>query len=297
MDLKLFQFDYDMSFAIFFLNADRTIYGRYGTRSHRPKEAHLDISMTGLAEAMKAATDLHSEYPENRNSLLGKAGAKPRYPSPEKIPVAILFPWPLPEVVGLTLDRAKRATVMSVLKCSPADAAGFNAGDELISLSGQPLVSIADVQWVLHRSGPNTTLPAQIMRNGKPQTLALVLKPGWREKSDISWRTSSWNYRRIASGGMLLENLSAEERKRRGIADGKMALRVEYVGQWGKYATAKRAGFEKDDLIVSFDGHDDAWKEQDLWFYVMEKKKTGDRIPITEVRGNRKLEVKLPVQD
>ena len=28
MDLSLFQFDYDMSFAVFFLNADRTISGR-----------------------------------------------------------------------------------------------------------------------------------------------------------------------------------------------------------------------------------------------------------------------------
>ncbi|MBJ7494860.1 MAG: thioredoxin family protein [Gemmataceae bacterium] len=31
LDLSLFQFDYDQSFAIMFLNADGTIYGRYGT--------------------------------------------------------------------------------------------------------------------------------------------------------------------------------------------------------------------------------------------------------------------------
>ena len=35
MDLTLFQFDYDLTFAAFFLNADRTIYGRYGSRSDR----------------------------------------------------------------------------------------------------------------------------------------------------------------------------------------------------------------------------------------------------------------------
>ena len=33
LDLELFQFDYDLTFAAFFMNADRTIYGRYGTRS------------------------------------------------------------------------------------------------------------------------------------------------------------------------------------------------------------------------------------------------------------------------
>ncbi len=35
LDLSLFQFDTDQSFAVFMLNADRTIYGRFGTRSHR----------------------------------------------------------------------------------------------------------------------------------------------------------------------------------------------------------------------------------------------------------------------
>ncbi|MFM7835330.1 MAG: thioredoxin family protein, partial [Planctomycetaceae bacterium] len=32
LDLSLFQFDTDQSFAVFMLNADRTIYGRFGTR-------------------------------------------------------------------------------------------------------------------------------------------------------------------------------------------------------------------------------------------------------------------------
>src|ERR1043166_7626092 len=35
LDLSLFQFDYDQSFAAFLLHADGTIYGRFGTRSHR----------------------------------------------------------------------------------------------------------------------------------------------------------------------------------------------------------------------------------------------------------------------
>ncbi|WP_372897677.1 thioredoxin family protein, partial [Stieleria sp.] len=35
LDLDLFQYDTDQSFAVFFLAADKTIYGRFGTRSHR----------------------------------------------------------------------------------------------------------------------------------------------------------------------------------------------------------------------------------------------------------------------
>src|SRR5438093_12006810 len=54
VDLTLFQFDYDLTFAVFFMNADRTIYGRYGSRSDR-KEATRDISIESFREALAAA--------------------------------------------------------------------------------------------------------------------------------------------------------------------------------------------------------------------------------------------------
>lgn len=54
LDLSLFQYDYDQSFAAFFLNADRTIYGRYGTRSHET-ESDRDVSVEGFAQALSIA--------------------------------------------------------------------------------------------------------------------------------------------------------------------------------------------------------------------------------------------------
>ena len=33
VDLRVFQFDSDQSWTAFFLNADKTIYGRYGSRN------------------------------------------------------------------------------------------------------------------------------------------------------------------------------------------------------------------------------------------------------------------------
>ena len=57
MDLTLFQFDYDLTWAAFFLNADRTIYGRYGTRSRSNRKD--DVSLPGFTKAMTAALALH----------------------------------------------------------------------------------------------------------------------------------------------------------------------------------------------------------------------------------------------
>ena len=85
LDLSLFQFDYDQSFAVFFLNADGTIYGRFGTRSHRTNWVG-DVSVDGLAKALQGALDLHADYPKNKDALAAKRGPAPQFAGPEKFP-------------------------------------------------------------------------------------------------------------------------------------------------------------------------------------------------------------------
>src|SRR5437867_8730996 len=83
MDLSLFQFDYDLTFAAFFMNADGTIYGRYGSRSER-KDAAKDISLEGFRQGLAAALALHKKYPANKASVNGKQGRPPRFKTPEE---------------------------------------------------------------------------------------------------------------------------------------------------------------------------------------------------------------------
>src|SRR5258707_729896 len=65
LDLSLFQYDYDQSLAAFFLNADGTIYGRYGTRSHET-ESERDVSVDGFTRALEGALELHRQFPANK---------------------------------------------------------------------------------------------------------------------------------------------------------------------------------------------------------------------------------------
>src|SRR5256885_16927291 len=83
LDLTLFQFDYDLTFAAFFMNADRTIYGRYGSRSEQ-KNADKDISLEGFRKALVAALKLHEGYPANKAALHGKQPTPTRYKVPEE---------------------------------------------------------------------------------------------------------------------------------------------------------------------------------------------------------------------
>ena len=74
LDLSLFQYDTDQSFAVFMLNADKTIYGRFGTRSHRTEWVG-DVSLKGLAEALQGALDLRDQLPPHMLPTLDQVKA------------------------------------------------------------------------------------------------------------------------------------------------------------------------------------------------------------------------------
>lgn len=337
LDLSLFAFDTDQSFAAFLLNADGTIYGRFGTRSHRTDWVG-DVSLQGLAKALEGALALHADYPRNKEALAAKRGPAPEFPTPEKypalkdkytaalnyqgdvvkscihchqigdarrefyrkkhepIPETVLFPYPHPKSLGLVLDPRERATVARVEAGSPAAKAGFKAGDAILSMGGQPLLSTADVQWVLHRTPPEGgTVKAEVRRGGKTEAVALELPAGWRRRGDLSWRTSSWGLRRMATGGLLLEEVPAGERA--GLPADGMALRVKHVGQYGPHAAAKNAGFRAGDVLVSYDGKTDLPRETDVLAHGVTARKPGDRVPVIVLRGKQRLELTLPIQE
>ena len=339
LDLSLFQFDYDQSFAAFLMNADGTIYGRFGTRSHRTSWSD-DVSIEGLAKALQGALDLHAKYPENKKTLALKKGPVPEAASPEQfaslkgkyaatlnyegnvvqscihchqisdairthyrkkkepIPENALFAYPHPKTIGLILDPKERATVLRAEKDSIAAKAGLKAGDIIKSLGSQPLLSIADVQWVLHRApGESVTMKADIQRDGKSLAIDLELPKGWKRGEDLSWRAGSWELRRMALGGLLLENATAEDRKKADVPDAWMALKVKHVGQYGAHAAAKNAGFQQGDILVSYDDRTDLRTESELLAYGINNPKPGDRVAVNVIRASRNLKLIMPIQE
>jgi type II secretory pathway component PulC len=339
LDLSLFQFDYDQSFAAFLLNADGAIYGRFGTRSHRTSWSG-DVSVEGLAKALQGALELHEQYPANKDALARKRGPAPEYAAPEKmpglkdkytsnlnyegnvaqscihchqigdaqrqvirnrkepLPEQVLFPYTHPKAIGLILDPKERATVRRVDKGTAAEQAGFQTGDVILTLERQPLLSVADVQWVLHQTSTGgAAVKAEVQRGGKNLDLTLRLDKGWRQRDDLSWRSSSWGLRRMAAGGLLLEELPAQERSQASIAEKNMALRVKHVGQYGPHAAAKNAGFRQGDVIISFDGRTDLRREADLLAHAVAKRMPGERVEVTVLREGTQVKLMLPMQE
>jgi hypothetical protein len=337
LDLSLFQFDTDQSFAVFLLNADGTIYGRFGTRSDQSHWTD-DVSVEGLAKALEGALELHRNYPMNKAALAAKKGPPPEFAAPENYPTLkdkygsqlnyegnvvqscihchqigdaqrqhhrgksrtlkdeVLFPYPHPKAIGLILDPQERATVLRVEPESPAEAAGFQAGDAIEQLAGQPLLSMADVQWVLHHTpAGGGKVVANVTRDGRATTATLELADGWRQSDDIAWRASSWELRRMALGGLFARPLPEELRKELKLPEDRMALRIQHVGQYAPHDRAKRAGFKAGDVLVSFDGRTDFLRETDLLAYALNQVKPGSQVPVEVLRDGKELTLEMPV--
>ena len=213
LDLSLFQFDWRQTWVVFLLNADRAIYGRYDAR-----EAN---DVLGLRKAMEGALELHEKWPANKAELAGKTGAPLRWKTPEEIPALqekgkpravtgrngcihchnvlegatksykdlgepvperYLAPYPTPQRVGIMLSTRERATVTDIDRHSPAEKAGIKEGDRILRFGGQPVVSWADVQWVLYTHPDPDPVPVELDRAGTLVRVSLLLPPGWRTR-------------------------------------------------------------------------------------------------------------------
>ncbi len=318
LDLDLFQFDYDQTWCVMFLNADRTIYGRYGTRAGGRKNADTHISVAGFKKSMERALQTHKGFPDNKKVLQGYTGPKAAFATPDKIPdqskggnrcihcheahdrllrhqwqnktltAEDFWVYPLPENIGLKMDVEDCLSVKNVTVNSPADKAGIAAGDRVLRINGLPLLSQADIQWVLHRAPTTTKLDVQLERDRKKLSKTVALEGSWKE-GDLSWRESSWHGLR---GALRLVDLSAAERKKQGVAEGVTAFRVKDM-----YAPAeplRKAGLKIGDVILGVGGREDLLTETTLLVHIRLTYPPGSRIKLGLLRDGKKMELTIP---
>ena len=70
VNLEVFDFDYDLTWAAFFLNSDEHVLGRFGGRL--PDDSDKYKSLEGLRLAMEAALQRHRQTPPT-----GKVSERP----------------------------------------------------------------------------------------------------------------------------------------------------------------------------------------------------------------------------
>jgi hypothetical protein len=336
VDLDLFQFDYAMTWSAFFMNADGTIYGRYGSRSANGKDSARDISVPGFKAALNCALDLHARYAEDAGAVRPLiAGKQPQrrevWKKAEDIPslearnlakpfvsgrnqhmscihchmipnhellslrekskpveARKLWPYPMPDAVGMHMDPEAMATVERVLESSPAAAAGVRAGDEIARFEGQAVLSTADIQWVLNTAPDAGELALEVRRDGKAHTLTLALPPDWRLGID-DWRLT--NKMVMLGLGFNGETLPEAEARQLGLEKGALAFGVASV----RKKLIDPEDLRPKDVIVEIDGKRDPMTLAQLTAYVLREKRPGSTLRIVRRRGgsDRKVEIKV----
>jgi hypothetical protein len=286
VDLEQFQFDYDLTWAALFIHADGAVLARYGNET--AAEPTGGNSVAGLKKLMERVLVAHAGYPANRALFAAKRGPPPKYAKTDLIPSPRiqkhrgatsseqcihchniydayhdlevraggydprrLWKHPPPENIGLRIDAGSGNRIEGVTEGSAAAKAGLRPGDAIEVLGGQAILSIADVQFVLHHLPEKASLAVVARRGEERVETALELSGPWRE-SDISWRASMWEM--PPSPGLWLEDVPAAEKDRLGIAADRMALRVRGLFK----PPVQRSGLKTGDVLTAFDGKDAA---------------------------------------
>jgi membrane-associated protease RseP (regulator of RpoE activity) len=311
VNLRVFDFDYDLTWMAFFMNADETVYGRYGGRT--PESADASLSLAGLRHALQNALAAH------RRRAPDKAPPRPlppltvdQYPAARRLTARAcvhchqvydfrrqarqaagtwrldeVWVYPLPENVGLTLAVDRGDRVRKVAPNSAADRAGLRPGDVLRSVNRVPVASIADVQYALHRAPAAGKIPVTWERAGKKRQGVLALADGWR-KTDVSWR---WSLRGLdPSPGVDGDDLEPAEKKALGLAANRLAFRQHaFVSP-----VARLAGIRAGDVILGIDGKALRLTARQFGAYVRLNYKVGDRVTFNILRKGKQLD--LPVE-
>jgi hypothetical protein len=313
VDLNLFEFDYDLTWAAFFLNADEHVYGRYGGRDASGPDER--ISLDGLRHAMRAALAAHQRMPNakpaaprDRPLLAENYPAARRLRRGECIHCHQVYEfrreelqaagrwtkdevwvYPQPENVGLILDINAGDRVRAVAPDSPAGRAGLQPGDTLVSLNGVPVASIADAQYALHRAPRAGTIPVTWQRDGRALNGRLELTDGWR-RTNITWRPSLLDG--LPSLSLYGADLSAAEKKALGLSEKRLAFRQDAPVPRDMQAAGVRAG----DIIIGIDHQPLEMTVDQFLGYVRRNYLAGERVTLNLIRDGKRVDLPLTLR-
>lgn len=310
-DLTVFEFDYDLTWAAFFLDADEKIYGRYGIRDASSSDGRL--SLAGLRRALDTALASHRKgtgivSPKRTPQRAEDYPAAKRLRRGECIHCHQIYEfrreqrqgaglwsreerwvYPLPENIGLTLNREREDEVQSVRTGSPAERAGLRAGDLLTTLNDLPIASAADVQYALHRAPAKGKVVAVWKRGDAVAKAALELSEGWRW-TNLTWRPSMLDV--LPSIGIFGDSLSAEEKKTLGLSAKQMAFRQDRPVPDDVLAIGVREG----DIILGLDGKTTEMTVTDFLAHVRRNYLIGDRVTLNILRQGKRHDLPLTLR-
>ncbi|MHC4780820.1 MAG: PDZ domain-containing protein, partial [Planctomycetota bacterium] len=209
-----------------------------------------------------------------------------------------LWVFPMPDLLGITLDPNEMATVSFVAAGTEGAKAGFKARDRIVKMKGQLILSIADVTWVLNVTKAPAKMRVEVDRGGKIEKLSLSLPKGWRRRAEYSWRRAVWPLRQRILG-IVTEVLPPADRSNLGLPPDTMAIRIKNVVSPNvkkSNPSGRKIKLMKGDVIVEVDRSRKPMNESEFLAYAIQKKRPGQKVHLTVLRGGAEKRFQLTVQ-
>jgi predicted metalloprotease with PDZ domain len=305
LDLNLFEFDYDLTFVVFFMNADEKVYARYGQRDARgPDELQ---SLDGLRHTMNSVLAMHRGKdkvfaPRDRaasrttRQLSGrgrrcyhchnvKEALNAELRREGKWQRDLAWRYPLPDNLGLALEVDRGNVVRQVTAGSVAAQTGIARGDTVRLLGGVPIHSLADAQFALDRAPPRGKIDLAWERAGKEHKATLTLPAGWRT-SDITWRPSMSPF--VPRLPLYGSDLTETQKKALGLNGKQLAFRQRA----DLNSRARDAGIRAGDVLLGIDGKElRGMDASDFRAWVRRSYLVGDEVKLDVLRDGKRLSV------
>jgi hypothetical protein len=303
LDLNLFEFDYDLTYMLFFLNKDKEVYGRYGGRDSTSADNRQ--SLEGLRYTMQSVLEMHKqkdrvfapksistspfikEFVDRKGhgcmhchqvkEALDSEAHRLRNWSRDMV-----WRYPLPDNLGMILEVDQGNRVLEIKAKTTAAKAGLKKGDVLKKLHGVPIHSFADAQYALDLAPKDGSIAAVWQRDGREMQAELSLPDGWR-KTDASWRPSVRHLIPVARLGGA--QLTADEKRRLGLSSSQLAFREsEPVSR-----QAKEAGLRAGDIILGIDDQPTEMSSvTEFQDYIRSHFLIGDKVTVHFIRDGKR---------
>jgi membrane-associated protease RseP (regulator of RpoE activity) len=311
IDVGLFEFDRNNALYYFIMNADDTIYMRYGGRDERSAESYLSLDSIELA--LKQGLEQHALYQEEM--LPNQERPEPLFPC--DIPrvrrelitygrcvechligdytllelersgtldkITHMYKSPDIRTIGIHLDVPKGLVVKEAE--GAVVEAGMKPGDRIVALNGQSLLTFGDFQfWYDKVPRDASHVALSVERGGQSVDLEVALPKEWW-LTDLYFRNLTVNPQQYFTA----RTLTPEEKAEYGFALDGFASEVVDTDPGAVVWSLHR--LEKGDIIKSVNGVESDPDTDNLELYIKLYTVSGKDYTLVVVRGGEEFEM------
>jgi len=190
-------------------------------------------------------------------------------------------------------ESTEGVLVNGVVEDSPAEKAGIEEGDVIISLDNKKIGSIDKLTSLVRKTSPGTEVDIKAIRDGEEKDFQMTigessssslynLNPEKLRIEKNMIEPFKWNFQSGLKLGVAIQDLTEQLGDYFGVKKGEGALVTEVV----KGSPAEKAGLKAGDIIVDVDNQKITGSD-DVRQAISEKKEKGDKVNLQVMRDKR----------